>query len=106
MFIFLQAVVDAAVKELLALKAEFKAVSGKDWSPALASAPQAAAEKPSAAPQKTEEKSGQDNSLGAKIKEAGDKVRDLKAKKADKVNQYLSSLKLYLFYIGNLVGCY
>jgi len=79
-----KAVIDAAVKELLALKAEFKAVSGKDWSPAIASAPQAAAEKPSAAPQKTEEKSGQDNSLGAKIKEAGDKVRDLKAKKADK----------------------
>ena len=77
MFIFLQAVVDAAVKELLALKAEFKAVSGKDWSPALASAPQTTTEKPSSTTNA--------DTLSSQIKTAGDKVRDLKTKKAEKV---------------------
>ena len=76
-FIFLQAVIDAAVKELLALKAEFKSVSGKDWSPALASAPQATIEKSSSTTNA--------DTLSSQIKTAGDKVRDLKAKKAEKV---------------------
>ena len=76
-FIFLQAVIDAAVKELLALKAEFKSVSGKDWSPALASAPLATSEKPSSAVNV--------DTLSSQVKTAGDKVRDLKAKKAEKV---------------------
>ena len=72
------------MKELLALKAQFKSVSGKDWSPNVVTAPVPAP----AAPQKTEEKPNQDNSLGAKIKEAGDKVRELKLKKADKVKSF------------------
>ena len=89
-FSFQQAVIDAAVKELLALKAEFKSVSGKDWSP---NAVPAAA----AAPPATEKSSsGTDvNTLNSQIKAAGDKVRDLKARKAEKVCQRkLSSIRL------------
>ena len=65
---------------MLALKAEFKSVSGKDWSP---TAEPAAA----AAPAATENSSsGTDvDILNSQIKTAGDKVRDLKAKKAEKV---------------------
>ena len=46
------------------------------------------------------------DALGAKIKEAGDKVRDLKIKKADKVVSFLiySELNLYKnFYIQDAV---
>ena len=48
------------------------------------------------------EMSKDNDALGAKIKEAGDKVRDLKIKKADKVVSFLiySELNLYkIFYI-------
>merc|ERR1712071_139947 len=45
-----KAVIDVAVKELLALKAEFKSVSGKDWSPNMSPTP-------APAPPKAEEKS-------------------------------------------------
>ena len=69
---------------MLALKAEFKSVSGKDWSPNVVPAAAAAA---AAAPAATEKSSsGTDiDILNSQIKTAGDKVRDLKAKKAEKV---------------------
>merc|ERR1740128_452688 len=60
-----KAEIDVAVKELLALKAEFKSVSGKDWSPNFVPTT-------SAAP--TSSASNVD-SLNSQIKAAGDKVR-------------------------------
>lgn len=70
-----KAKIDAAVKELLALKAEYKAQTGKDWLPG-AIAPQV---KPIAAAIVA-----QGNDIVAKIVKQGDVVRDLKTKKADK----------------------
>lgn len=70
-----KAKIDAAVKQLLALKAEYKAQTGKDWLPG-AIAPQA---KPIAAAI-----AAQGNDIVAKIVKQGDVVRDLKSKKADK----------------------
>ena len=64
------------MKELLALKAEYKSVTGADWSPNAAPAPV------QQAPAKGKE---DPNQLNEKVKACGDKVRDLKAKKADKV---------------------
>jgi len=69
--------VDAAVKSLLSLKEEFKKSTGKDWKPD---------SKPAdVKPAKTvkQESSGGDD-LGAKVGAQGDKVRELKGKKADK----------------------
>lgn len=67
--------VDAEVKTLLALKAEYKAKHGKDWSPG-AVAPAVAA------PAKTEASSSGD--LSDRITKQGNLVRDLKAQKAEK----------------------
>lgn len=66
-------VIDAEVKTLLALKAEFKQATGKDW---------VAGAAPVAKPQ--ESGAGDVSSVLQKIAAQGDKVRDLKAKKADK----------------------
>ncbi|ENN77483.1 hypothetical protein YQE_06011, partial [Dendroctonus ponderosae] len=66
-----KAVVDAEVKLLLALKAEFKQATGKDWvAGTLAATPVAAGSESSAILQK--------------IAEQGDKVRELKDNKAEK----------------------
>jgi len=72
-----KAQIDVAVKELLSLKAAYKAATGSDWSPNAApvAAPVPAA--PAA--------SSQADAIDAQIKASGDKVRDLKANKADKV---------------------
>ena len=66
--------VDAAVKTLLELKAKYKDAAGKDWKPGAHQA------QPKAAP------AGGDNAdaLNDQITEQGNKVRDLKTKKADK----------------------
>ena len=65
--------IEAAVKKLLALKADFKAATGQDWKPGM-SVPAAAAAAPGG--------SGAD--LSGSIKEQGDLVRKLKADKAAK----------------------
>ena len=88
-----QAVVDVAVKELLALKAEFKSVSGKDWSPNAVPTTTAPAA-PAAAP--TSSVSNVDN-LNSQVKAAGDKVRDLKVKKAEKVSEIVNRLNCRCF---------
>ncbi|CAH1186812.1 unnamed protein product [Phyllotreta striolata] len=62
-------VVEAEVKVLLSLKSDYKSASGKDWTPG-----QVVNAKPIA----------DEQSLLRRIAEQGDKVRDLKAKKADK----------------------
>ena len=88
-----QAVVDVAVKELLALKAEFKSVSGKDWSPNAVPTTTA----PAAAAAPTSSASNVDH-LNSQVKAAGDKVRDLKAKKAEKVNFKICSSNYSFIY--------
>nr|CAH7725362.1 unnamed protein product [Callosobruchus chinensis] len=75
-----KATVDAEVKSLLALKAEYKALTGKDWKPGAA---------PSQTPSQVSGVQAQavtESSLLAKIAAQGDKVRDLKTKKADKAS--------------------
>ncbi|XP_052767806.1 bifunctional glutamate/proline--tRNA ligase-like [Mya arenaria] len=71
--------IDAAVKALLDLKAQYKAATGKDWKPG--QAPVATA-KPAAAPA-TGNVGGD---LDQKITEQGNLVRDLKGKKAAKAD--------------------
>ncbi|XP_034232537.1 bifunctional glutamate/proline--tRNA ligase [Thrips palmi] len=70
--------VDAAVKILLELKAEYKKVTGKDWKPGAqaSSAPVSATPTPSAA--------GGSDELSAAITAQGDLVRKIKANKASK----------------------
>eukprot|EP00092_Neocalanus_flemingeri_P024201 GFUD01026248.1.p1 GENE.GFUD01026248.1~~GFUD01026248.1.p1 ORF type:complete len:823 (-),score=382.72 GFUD01026248.1:91-2559(-) len=63
-------VIDPEVKNLLALKAEFKSATGLDWKPGM--------EIPGA----SSDSSG--DVIEGKIKAQGDKVRDLKSAKADK----------------------
>ncbi|XP_050079284.1 bifunctional glutamate/proline--tRNA ligase [Anopheles maculipalpis] len=68
-----KAEVDAAVKKLLELKAQYKTATGSDWKPG------AVAD----TPQQTSSPCGAD-AINAKIVEQGNLVRDLKAKKASK----------------------
>lgn len=71
-----KAAIKAEVDVLLSLKAKYKELAGKDWKPGSAApAPAKAAPAKAASP-------GAD--LDAKITEQGNKVRDMKAKKADK----------------------
>ena len=80
-----KAEVTAAVAILLDLKAKYKAAVGKDWKP---DAHQTSANQPSkaksASPPK-EVSSGPGDQLNNEITAAGNKVRDLKTKKAEKV---------------------
>ncbi|KAF7280930.1 hypothetical protein GWI33_005395 [Rhynchophorus ferrugineus] len=69
-------VVDVEVKALLALKAEYKQATGKDW---------VAGQSSAAAPATPSKSNSADASIILqKITEQGDKVRELKSKKADK----------------------
>ncbi|XP_059478554.1 bifunctional glutamate/proline--tRNA ligase [Neocloeon triangulifer] len=75
--------VDAAVKVLLALKAEYKAATGSDWKPG--ASPAAPAATPAPPPAKQETRSGASAAdINAQIIEQGNKVRDLKSQKAAK----------------------
>lgn len=70
-----KAIIDAEVKSLLGLKAEYKSLTGKDWTPG------------TVAPAKQVESKGtisDENTLLQKISTQGEKVRDLKSKKAEK----------------------
>ena len=101
-----KAQIDAAVKELLALKASYKAATGADWSPNATPAPApAAAAAAAAAPAPA---SSQGDAIDAQIKQCGDKVRDLKTKKADKVFQHFI-YKLQLIFLSTnvyVLGCH
>ncbi|XP_058813875.1 bifunctional glutamate/proline--tRNA ligase [Topomyia yanbarensis] len=66
--------IDAAVKVLLELKAQYKVITGKDWKPEILPAPKAAIQ--------TSTKSAA--SINADIVKQGEIVRDFKAKKAAK----------------------
>ena len=75
------------MKELLALKAEYKKVTGQDWKPGAAppaAAPVAAA--PVAAPLAAAPPASTGSDLDVKITAQGNKVRELKANKASKVS--------------------
>lgn len=67
--------IDVAVKTLLSLKAEFKAATGKDWTPNSVVAPAAT----------TAANQGSANDINDKIIKQGNLVRDLKSSKAEKV---------------------
>jgi len=73
--------VDAEVKKLLALKADFKAITGSDWKPGV-SVPSSPAPAPAAASAPAD--SGAADEILAKVAAQGDKVRQLKAAKASK----------------------
>lgn len=76
------------MKDLLALKAEYKAATGKDWKPqAATSAPPATAAKSGG--------SGNEADLNYKIVAQGNKVRDLKAQKAAKVQAFYQLKELW-----------
>ncbi|KAH8264319.1 hypothetical protein KR038_006393 [Drosophila bunnanda] len=84
-----KATVDAAVKTLLGLKADYKTATGSDWKPGTtAPAPAAAA---AAAPPKVKQEKNADpapagavNTLLDKIAQQGDKIRQLKSAKSEK----------------------
>ncbi|XP_070203379.1 bifunctional glutamate/proline--tRNA ligase-like [Littorina saxatilis] len=69
--------VTAAVQTLLSLKKQDKETTGKDWTPPT----------PGSAPAQTLPTASAGGDLDAKIKEQGDKVRQVKANKAPKKNQ-------------------
>lgn len=72
-----KAKITEAVNSLLALKAEFKSQTGKDWTPTPAT--------PAAtAPKAVAPASSSSSDLNARITQQGNLVRDLKAQKADK----------------------
>ncbi|GBP12819.1 hypothetical protein EVAR_6138_1 [Eumeta japonica] len=66
--------IDAEVKTLLALKAEFKKETGKDWTP-----------NAQTSPQPVMNGNNKEHALAADVAKQGDVVRELKTKKADKV---------------------
>lgn len=68
--------IDGEVKALLSLKAEYKQATGKDWTPGAVAAP--------VSPVKQENISLNENTILQRIASQGDKVRDLKTKKAAK----------------------
>lgn len=100
-----KAAIKAEVDVLLALKAEYKSIAGKDWKPETSAAPPAAAKaaqppKKEQTPPKTVEvlytggglsdaekeslKNSAANAIDIRICNAGDLIRKLKADKADK----------------------
>ena len=79
MFACLQSEVEAAVKVLLSLKADYKTATGKDWKPG--QAPPAAESAPAVASSASQSAAD----LNDQITKQGDLVRKLKAEKASKV---------------------
>ena len=74
-------VINENVKKLLDLKDQFKKATGKDWAPNLDISPLNKENKGNFANVKSEDES---EKLDQEIKQCGDVIRDLKAKKADK----------------------
>ena len=74
--------IDAEVKTLLALKADYKKATGKDWAPGAAPA---AAAPPQATATTGGAGGGAVESLFNKVAEQGNKIREMKARKAAKV---------------------
>ena len=81
-----KASIDAAVKTLLELKAQFKSATGTDWKPAAAPGGEDKKAKDKKSPPPAEVKTGPGAELDAKITSQGDIVRKLKTEKADKAD--------------------
>ena len=79
-----KASIDAAVKSLLELKAQFKSATGTDWKPAAAPGGEDKKAKEKKSPPPAEVKTGPGVELDAKITSQEDIVRKLKTEKADK----------------------
>ena len=94
----LQQEIDAAVKQLLALKADYKNLTGKDYKPG--SLPPAAA-KTEAPPSSS---SGNAADLYTKVAAQGDKVRSLKSSKAPKVGIYLLIQEKKINITSSIIG--
>ena len=75
---------DAAVKQLLALKAEFKQLTGQEYKPGMA--PPATSSTPVPAPVQAPPVSGSTD-LYERVTQQGDLVRKLKTEKAPKVRR-------------------
>ncbi|XP_063831519.1 bifunctional glutamate/proline--tRNA ligase [Ostrinia nubilalis] len=83
-----KATIDAEVKTLLALKAQYKSATGTDWTPnaAPANKPKPQETKSASPPAMNGAPEGKAAELAAAVTKQGDLVRDLKAKKADKAS--------------------
>ena len=79
--------VDAAVKQLLALKAEYKQVTGQEYKPGAAPV-----QKASAPVQTSPSPASAAGGLYEKVAEQGELVRKLKAEKASKVRSHTHRL--------------
>lgn len=82
-----KSVIDAEVKHLLQLKADFKNLTGKDWKPDMAPV----TETNSCSKEISGKGDNSKEALTTKITEQGNIVRDLKAKKAGKVSCTLNT---------------
>lgn len=81
----LQDQVDAAVKQLLALKAEYKQVTGQEYKPGAAPAPSSPAPAPASTPAPASAPAA--SGIYEKVAAQGEVVRKLKTEKAPKVKK-------------------
>lgn len=75
--------IDAAVKQLLALKAEYKQQTGQDYKPGL--------QTPASSAQTQSSSSSEAQNLFSQVAQQGELVRKLKSEKAPKVRNQLQS---------------
>lgn len=80
--------VDVAVKQLLALKAEFKKLTGQDYKPGMAPSAPASSSAPSPATSSSSSSSCSSSGLYERVSQQGENVRKLKSEKAPKVLVY------------------
>ncbi|KAK9543049.1 hypothetical protein VZT92_000861 [Zoarces viviparus] len=76
--------VDVAVKQLLALKAEFKKLTGQDYKPGMAPSAPASSSAPSPATFSSSSSSCSSSGLYERVSQQGENVRKLKSEKAPK----------------------
>uniref|UniRef100_A0A8C4HIW8 Bifunctional glutamate/proline--tRNA ligase n=1 Tax=Dicentrarchus labrax TaxID=13489 RepID=A0A8C4HIW8_DICLA len=101
--------VDAAVKQLLALKAEYKQITGQEYKPGAAPVRKAPAPvQSSASPALAAATPAAATGLYERVAEQGELVRKLKTEKASKVRQHMHLLPVFpcfhsLFYIDAAV---
>lgn len=93
LLVLFQDQVDAAVKQLLALKAEYKQNTGKDYKPGLQAPATPAQTQTQASSASTQSNSSpQAQELFSQVSQQGDLVRELKSEKAPKVRTYRVAL--------------
>ena len=80
--------IDAAVKQLLALKAEYKQQTGQDYKPGL-QAPASPAQRQASPPSTQASPPPQAQELFSQVAQQGELVRKLKTEKAPKVRDQL-----------------